>query len=380
MSVPVPRSTGRPRHISIERLTIALGIALVAGAIAANQAWLDRHFLPSFFVTRSWYVRAETIARVTIAAVGVLLLLVARGVGRGVARSPWGAASIAVAALLALGAGELILRRTSPRPLGWLVADDEPRRQFDPRLGWVLTPHRVGRTTIAGHTIEYAIDTNGYRVRGLEEPVDRRRPTILFVGESVMFGEGLPWEESVPAQVGGMLHVQSANLAVHGYSTDQAYLRLVQELPEFAEPVAVVSLFMTALLGRNLDDDRPHLGPGLMWLPAVQPSRLASLVGLLVPFRRDRTVEDGIRMTHDVLRTTVALARARGANPLVVVPQIGAESPSEQTLRHRVLDGGDLPYSFVEIDAAWHLPWDRHPDARGAHAIAQAIADRLRNR
>jgi hypothetical protein len=380
MSVPVPRSTGWPPHISIERLTIALGIALVAAAIAANQAWLDRHFLPSFFVTRSWYVRAETTARVTIAAAGVLLLLVARGVGRSLARSPWGAASIAVAALLAVGAGELILRRTSPRPLGWLVADDEPRRQVNPRLGWVLTPHRVGRTTIAGHTIEYAIDSNGYRVRRLEEPVDRRRPTILFVGESVMFGEGLPWEESVPAQVGGMLHVQSANLAVHGYSTDQAYLRLVQEMPEFAEPVAVVSLFMTALLGRNLDDDRPHLGPGLMWLPAAQPSRLASLVGLLVPFRRDRTVEDGIRMTHDVLRTTVALARARGANPLIVVPQIGAESPSEQTLRHRVLDGGDLPCAFVEIDAAWHLPWDRHPDARGAHAIAQAIADRLRNR
>ena len=31
-----------------------------------------------------------------------------------------------------------------------------------------------------------------------------------------MFGEGLTWEETVPAQVGAMMGIQSANLAVHG--------------------------------------------------------------------------------------------------------------------------------------------------------------------
>ena len=45
-----------------------------------------------------------------------------------------------------------------------------------------------------------------------------------------------------------MLNVQSANLAVHGYGNDQAYLRLEQELPRFRRPVGVVSLFMTTLL------------------------------------------------------------------------------------------------------------------------------------
>jgi len=68
-----------------------------------------------------------------------------------------------------------------------------------------------------------------------------------------MFGEGLTWEESVPAQVGAMMGTQSANLAVHGFGTDQAYLRLQMELARFRRPVAVVSLFMTALFGRNLD-------------------------------------------------------------------------------------------------------------------------------
>jgi hypothetical protein len=35
-------------------------------------------------------------------------------------------------------------------------------------------------------------------------------------------------------------------------------------------------------------------------------------------------------------------------------------------------------YLFVEIDSAWRLPWDRHPNARAAHAIANAIAAQLR--
>src|ERR1041384_6692412 len=37
-----------------------LGLLLVGAAAAANQAWLDRHFLPSFLVSRLAYVRLET--------------------------------------------------------------------------------------------------------------------------------------------------------------------------------------------------------------------------------------------------------------------------------------------------------------------------------
>jgi hypothetical protein len=224
--------------------------------------------------------------------------------------------------------------------------------------------------------VEYAIDPAGYRVRRLDEPVDPARPTILFTGESVMFGEGLTWEETVPAQVGAMLGLQSANLAVHGYSNDQAYLRLEAELPRFRRPVAVVSLFMTTLFGRNLDDDRPHLGPGLVPLPAAHESRMASLAALLVPYRTDQTVEQGVAVTQEVLRATITLARTRGATPLIVVPQFGPEDPGEEALRRRVLDD-EFPYLLVTIDASWRLPWDRHPNAQATHVIASAIAERL---
>jgi hypothetical protein len=350
-------------------------------AVAANQRWLDRHFLPSWFLPRHWYVLIESSVRAVMAACGLSLAFFARPhVGRFAGRAPARAVHVAIAAVLALGASELVLRRVHLRAAEWLVPDEEPRRQRDPRLGWTFVPARTGHNVVGGRTIDYSFDAAGYRVRRVDEPVDPDRPTILFTGESVMFGEGLTWEESVPAQVGAMMGMQSANLAVHGFGSDQAYLRLQMELPRFRRPVAVVSLFMTALFGRNLDDDRPHLGPGLVWLAAAQRGRLASLARLLVPYRGDETIERGVLATREVLRATSALARARGAAPLIVVPQLGPEAQPEQALRHRILDESGLSYVWVPIDAAWRLPWDRHPNPRAAHAIAAAVAARLQGR
>jgi hypothetical protein len=361
-----------------EAALVVFGCALVAGAIAANQQWLDRHFLPSWFLPRAWYVVIQTVARLAVAAFGIVLAVVVRPrLGRVVGRWPGRAVHVTIAGVLALGASELVLDRYHLRAAGWLVADEEPRRRPDSRLGWTPEPSREGHSRIGGRAIAYAFDAHGYRVRRAGEAVDFEQPAIVFTGESVMFGEGLTWEESVPAQVGMMLGVQTANLAVHGFGNDQAYLRLQRELPRFRRPIAVVSLFMPALFGRNLDDDRPHLGPGLVWQPAADRGRLARLAGLIVPYRRDETVERGILVTRDVLRATVDLARARSATPLILVPQFGVASAAEQTLRQRIVVEAGVPWVEVEIDSAWRLPWDRHPNAYAARVIAEAIAARL---
>ena len=365
----------RPFELAIA----AVGVACVAIAIAAHQRWLDRHFLPSFFMPRDWYVRAETTVRAALAAIGIALALAAPRLGRAINRTPGRGASIAAAALLALAAADIVLQRAPPRPVGWLVPAEEPKREPDPRLGWRLTPARLGRVARDGGAVDYAIDANGYRVRRLDQPVDRTRPSVLYVGESVMFGEGLDWDDTVPARVAAALGLQPVNAAVHGYGNDQAYLRLEQELPRFSHLDAIVQLFMTRLLGRNLDDDRPHLDRSLAWQPARSRSRLGALMALLVPYRTDRTVDEGIAMTRAVLAATTAHARAHHATPLVVVPQLGRESAPEAALRHRIFDGSGIPYVFVEFDSEWHLPWDRHPDARADRAIAAAVADGLRN-
>jgi hypothetical protein len=362
---------------SISRAAALAGIALIVAAIAANQSWLDRHFLPSFFMPRRWYVSIEYAARLAILGAGIALVLGRSRVGRSVASAPVLMLQVFAAVALALVASELAIRSIVPRPTEWLLPAEEPRRQDDAQLGWVLAPSRTGRSVVGGRSIDYAIDAGGSRVRDVSTPVDRERPAIVFGGESVMFGEGLTWDESIPGQVGALVGVQSANLAVHGYSTDQIYLRLMRDLPGFRRPVGVVSIFMTELFGRNLDDDRPHLGSGLVWLPAEHTTRLMALAGLVVPYRRETTVEEGVRNTREVLRATVQLARDRGAVPLVVVPQFGSEDGVQRMLRERVMTD-DVPSVLVTLDPDWRLPWDRHPNARAAHAIATAIAARLR--
>jgi len=368
-------------RVIAEIVVASVGGAFLACAIIANQRFLDRHFVPSFFLPRHWYVVIETSGRLVMAGLGAWLVTVGRSrAGRFASGAPARALHIVIATILALGASNLMLRRVHLRPYEWLSPNDEPRRQLDPRLGWTWVPGRTGHKTVGGRTIDYSIDTAGYRVSRVDEPVDFERPTILFTGESVMFGEGLTWEESIPAQVGTMMGIQTANLAVHGYGNDQAYLRLQTELPHFRQPVAVVSLFMTALFGRNLDQDRPHLGPGLVWLPAEQRPRISSLAKLIVPYRADTTVERGVTVTRQELCATSDLARERGAIPLLVVLQFGHEEEPETALRRRILDNASIPYFLVEIDSSWRLSWDRHPNARAAHAIATAIASELRER
>jgi hypothetical protein len=379
LSAPENRRLGHFGVRVIAEITVAsIGIVSLASGLAANQQVLDRHFVPSFLFPRHWYVALETFVRLCMVIFGALLVFIARPhAGRLAGRAPARALQFVVAAALAVGVSEMALRHVHLGPAEWLMPNEEPRRQPDSRLGWTWVPARSGNKSVGGRVVNYAIDQAGYRVNHVDAPVDFERPSILFTGESVMFGEGLTWQESVPAQVGAMLSIQSANLAVHGYGNDQAYLRLQRELPRFRRPVAVVSLFMASLFGRNLDGNRPHLGPGLVWLPAEQRSRLGLLAKLLVPYRAGATIDRGVTMTHEVFCATGDLARARGATPLLVVVQFDDEGTAEETLQHRILDDTCMPHIVVKIDSSWRLPWDRHPDARASHAIAVAIAAKL---
>ncbi len=368
-------------RLLVEIVAASLGGALLLCALAANQNWLSRHFLPAFFLSHSSYVLVESIIRIAAAGLGLVLVFIARRrIGRFVAHDPGRTFQILIAIVLALGATEFILRQLHPRAAMEESPRIEPQRRRDPRLGWVFVPSRTGRHDVGGRVVEYAIDSWGYRVRRIDEPVDPERPTILFTGESMMVGEGLTWDETVPAQVGALLGIQTANLAVSGFASDQAYLRLAEEFPRFRQPMAAVSLFMPAIFDRNLDDDRPHVDESLVWQPARSHWRLAMVAKFLLPYRSQETIERGITVTREVLRASVDSARARGAVPLIVVPQFTPEDQVEHDLRRRVLDDSGLPYVWVELDPSWRIPGNGHPDARAARAIAVAVAAQLRGK
>jgi hypothetical protein len=356
-----------------------VGVALLVSAVLANQRWLDHHFLPSFYLSRSKYVTIESVVRITIAALGTALAIVGRRrIAKFISHRPARSLQLTVAVLLAFPATEFVLQRDRRVLMAEeYPAEIEPSRQRDSRLGWVFVPSRTGRQTVGNRVVEYAIDSAGYRVRSVDEPVDPARPTIVFTGESIMVGERLTWDESIPAQTGAIMGLRSANVAVSGFANDQAYLRLQAELPRFQRPVAVVTLFSPFLFDRNLNDDRPHLDPGLIWQPRVNHWRLGTIARFLVPYRTDEKIERGVTVTREVLRSTIELARALGAVPIIVVPQFTPEGSEEREIRNRVLDEAGLPYVWVELDASWRVSGDPHPDARAAHAIAVAIANKL---
>ena len=366
------------REKSLEIAAAALALLLLGGALAADQAWFDRHFLPVFIVPRPVMMIMEQGLRGVVILAAILLFMFCR---RPLARilnraSAGGVLRVVLAGMLALGTVELVLRVHPLRPHDADPFELEPRRQPDALLGWKFAPSRSLVTREGGRAISYSFDAAGTRIAEPGAKVDAARPTLIFTGESIIAGFGLDWKETVPAQVGAMLGVQSANLAVTDYSNDQSYMRLEAELPRFNQPAAVVSLFMPSLFDRNLLDNRPRLGLGA----PEQHWRLTALLHWLIPYRSTATIDEGIARTRDSLGALVHLACARGAQPLIVVPQFGEASEQEEGLQHRVLDEAGLPYVRVKLDPSWRLPGDSHPDARGAQAIAATVAARLNDK
>jgi hypothetical protein len=116
-------------RVTTEIAFVSVGTALLACALVANQRFLDRHFVPSFFLPRHWYVVLETFGRLAMATLGALFVFVARPrAARFAARTPARALHIVIAVVLALGTSELVLRHVHLRPTEWLSPDDEPRR------------------------------------------------------------------------------------------------------------------------------------------------------------------------------------------------------------------------------------------------------------
>jgi hypothetical protein len=363
---------------------VGLGLALIFAAARADVAWFDRHFLPDMFAPRAKQMRLLACGRAIGAALGLALLLVVRPwLGRlagriGAARLAWRAAPYLLALVASVCATEAVLRSSAWRAAEEAPPDREPLRRHDPVFGWVFrTDHAGLGRPVGGRRVLYAIDRHGYRVARPGDQVDLDRPSLLYTGESIVLGHGLEWRESVPAQVQALTGLQPANMAVEAYAPDQAYLRLATELPKFRRPVAVVSIFIPSLIGRILDEDRPHLDAELRLQPEVRRWRLMTLARRLLPYRSPREIDRAVETDRAVYRATLALAHARGVPAIILSPQFLPEPPAVALYRRRVLDEGRIPYVLVPIRPTWIIPGNKHPDALGDRAMAQAIVARL---
>ncbi len=96
--------------------------------------------------------------------------------------------AVAVAILLGLECGIRILHLVPEAVVPMEIG------QFDPLLGWSYRPSSRGVSSATGQSVEYVINSFGYRgpERGYEKPKGTFR--IVVLGDSRTFGFGVPIE------------------------------------------------------------------------------------------------------------------------------------------------------------------------------------------
>jgi len=115
-------------------------------------------------------------------------------------------------------------------------------------------------------------------------------------------------------------------------------------------------------------------------LDAAAFRRLVEHLRRVLRYRSEARIAAGVLMAQRALRADIALARSHGARPIVIVPEFAPEEPTERAVRERVLGAAGIPYVLVRLQPGWRLAEDRHPNPRGARAIADAISQALAER
>jgi hypothetical protein len=376
----------RGARIVAEAIVVVLGLAALVWAWHADLSYCQRHLMVWFHTfdpyrqARGWMWRGAGVV------VGALLLLFVRPrAGRWASRQSPGesvaaCARAGLAVVLALVASEVGMRILHlPRPSSrWTVqlAIGEP----DDRYGWVFKASKSSLLHYVGRDVEYAIDAEHNRAPAVDSMIDRSKPTILFVGESLTAGHGLPWDETYPAIVGRELGVQVANIGVHGYGFDQAYLRLHDMLPTFEHPVAIVSIYLPFMIDRLEEDTHRHLHfvddePVLDPLHGFwQDLRLARAWRATQPYRSDAPYE----LAATIVRETDRLATQRGIKAFFLAPNQGWGRPRPD---QAVLDELFTRQGLRLIDADFGfvmMPNDVHPDTASTRRLAETVVAALR--
>jgi hypothetical protein len=392
-------SKNRAGRICAQLIVGLCALWLMFLAARANDSWILAHVvLPNWFLPPPT-LRGFHIARVAVALLGLSLLgVLGPRVARWASAQPWKklAAScgrIAVALVLALLAAESVVRLWDNREPFWRNGKLEFRiGRPDPRFGWVLVPSRsTVLQTGRAKAIHYRIDAWGNRARSEVSVTNPALRTLVVTGESIAFGHGLEYEETFPAILGERLGLQVVNVAAGGYGSDQAYLRLVDALDRLQNPVVVLTVFVPVQLGRALQDYRPRLvlREGALAFERAATGfwsrwRLRDLLVNELPYLSDAALSRTIALNAALVRATSQAARARGAEPLFLVPSFGpptalGEHPEAFIIRE-LFEQQRQPYLLIDIERARIMADEWHPDATAARQVASALEDALRPR
>lgn len=147
---------------------------------------------------------------------------------------------------------------------GIYPASESNFAEFDPVLGW---SYKKYKSTLGDYGVIYSINNEGYRSGDINDESDFNKPTILIVGDSMLFGHGLNFEDTFGFKLSQALGntYQVLNFAVQAYGPDQMYLLLQKIFPEY-HPEVVIADYISEHDMRVVSADRREIIPCLYFL------------------------------------------------------------------------------------------------------------------
>lgn len=322
--------------------------------------------------------------------------------------------TVAVATIVALALTEGLFRLIGFPFDERSMVSGNPLARFDPELGWDYIP---GRTTAvefpdpegggAPRSIAVSLDRAfGARVASAQVRIDPAAPSIVFVGDSFTMGHGVTWDESFAGRVAAALPgVQVVNLAVQGYGTDQALLRLRRYASRFSDLRAVVYGFIPRHVYRNENSDRRLLLGTARFAGTTPRFALAddgSLVLAEKPLRREEArvhshvgaaldrawVQYGpapsLALTHALVAEMRREAEARGARFFILEWDAAGEESYWRDDGGSLFETTGIPTLRADAGAppdfvTWVIPGDWHPTPRAHAHVAAVLVDALRD-
>jgi hypothetical protein len=406
----------------------ALGLCLLAAAVLAHPKALEGYLILDGHIDRPGRVYAVQAA---LAAAGLVLTFASRRQPASRApRSPsakWLAAiAVGVSSLAGVTGVELALRMRPELALDGAELEEWRWRQrqgvtppsyafdsFDRELGWVPSPNFTGD----------GVRTNSQGIRANSEYAPRAAPgvrRIELLGDSFTWGERT-WhgpianEETFAALLEQRLDsVESVNLGVHGWGTDQQLLYL-RRLGLSLHPDLVVVDFFELDYERNgsaffayakprfvlengalrLVDSPVPTREELLARPFDLPTplclalwRKASNAVLNKTKLRPYERRDSWRVTEAIFAAMKRESEAAGARLLLVdIPAAVSERPSAtEAATARWAERTNTEYlslraAFAELpESQWDGLYDGHFSAAGHRAAADALAEFIRRR
>jgi lysophospholipase L1-like esterase len=300
--------------------------------------------------------------------------------------------------------------------------------RYDARYGWSHIPGATGTFRSYGIDAQVIINAKGYR--GAEVPYSRNpgHPRVVFLGDSYTWGYGVNVDDTFAARLERLLPgVETVNLSVSGYATDQELLVYRDEGRKYHADLVVVVVADNDNIGNArtveygvygkpafvLEDGRLKL----INQPVAQPNimartftRLAWRSYVLTQIHREiyeltagdsrghatatpaRTASLGSErviqtLSHNWALTTEELAqlardiREDGSEPLVVFADgIRAAPLVARSLAAQGIDSVTLDDVIDQNDPALHLPDALHWSPRGHARVAEVLLEPIREK